>query len=374
MGHHGQCSADFCKVRQNMTASVTNTESTTTVTHAGTSPPPSATSCEETEQPSSVNNIDSAINATLEDQSFYWLEGSSEAEQEEARGECPDGQLPLSADLHQDVLAILERMAKKANRLLGNFTTNLAECWMSVRCKFDGGKDVFRCRRGSWNARVYGAGLRQLMGHNWSPITWRKVTGQAPPDALQSFCSRKEKKHISSMKSKLKPDVRSRAYKRKRGTDSVASSKKARSVYGKDCRDCEEDVSSDILKKICDAFFSNEVTVSCNKMAEIEKSTRKQSSCEEWHAERKKGITSSNFGKIVKLRPSTSVTNTVKSLLYSNFKGNRFTRYGSDKEQSAIREYELYKESKGENLKVCPVGLVIHPQHHYLAASADGLV
>ena len=172
------------------------------------------------------------------------------------------GQLPLSADLHQDILAILERMAKKANRLLENFTTNLAECWMSVRCKFDGGKNIFRCRRGSWNARVYGAGLRQLIGHNWSPITWRKVTGQAPPDALQSFCSRKEKKHISSMKSKLKPDVRSRAYKRKRGTDSVASSKKARSEYGKVCRDCEEDVLSDILKKRCDAFFSNEVTVS----------------------------------------------------------------------------------------------------------------
>ena len=156
----------------------------------------------------------------------------------------------------------LERMAKKANRLLGNFTTNLAECWMCERCKFDGGKNVFRCRRGSWNARVYGAGLRQLIGHNWSPITWRKVTGQAPPDALQSFCSRKEKKHISSMKSKLKPDVRSRAYKRKRGTDSVASSKKARSEYGKDCGDCEEDVSSGILKKRCDAFFTNEVTVS----------------------------------------------------------------------------------------------------------------
>ena len=217
------------------------------------------------------------------------------------------------------------------------FTTNLAECWMSVRCKCDGGKNVFRSRHGSWNARGYGAGLRQLIGHNWSPITWRKVTGQAPPDALQSFCSRKEKKHISSMKSKLKPDVRSRAYKRKRGTDSVASSKKARSEYGKDCRDCEEDVSSDILKKRCDAFFSNEVMVSCNKMAEIEKSTRKQSSCEEWHDERKKRITSSNFGKIVKLRPSTAVTNTVKSLLYSDFKGNRFTRYGSAKEQSAMK-------------------------------------
>ena len=118
MGHHSQCNADFCKVQQNMTASVTNIESTTSVTHAGALPPPSATSCEETEQPSSVNNIDSAINATLEDQSLYWLEGSSEAELEEARGECSDGQLPLSADLHQDVLAILERMAKKANRLL----------------------------------------------------------------------------------------------------------------------------------------------------------------------------------------------------------------------------------------------------------------
>ena len=137
---------------------------------------------------------------------------------------------------------------------------------MSLLCKFDGGKNVFRCRRGSWNARVYGAGLRQLISHNWSPKIWRKVTGQAPPDPIQSFFSRQEKTHISSMKSKLKPDVRSRAYKRKRGTDSVASSKKVRSEYGKDCRDCEEDVSSDILKKSCDVFFSNQVTVSCNKI------------------------------------------------------------------------------------------------------------
>ena len=118
-------------------------------------------------------------------------------------------------------------------------------------------------------------------------------------------------------------------------------------------------------------FFSNEVTVSYNKMADIEKSARKQSPCEEWHAERKKRITSSNFGKIVKLRLSASVTN---SSLYSKFIGNRFKRYGLAKEQSALREYELYKESKGENFKVCTVGIVIHPQHHFLAACADGLV
>ena len=37
--------------------------------------------------------------------------------------------------------------------ILGNFTTNLAESYMSVRAKFDGGKQINRSQSGSWQGR-----------------------------------------------------------------------------------------------------------------------------------------------------------------------------------------------------------------------------
>ena len=39
---------------------------------------------------------------------------------------------------------LLNRMAEKAERLIGNFTSNLAESWMHIRCKFDAEKNDFR--------------------------------------------------------------------------------------------------------------------------------------------------------------------------------------------------------------------------------------
>ena len=52
-------------------------------------------------------------------------------------------------ELIQDVQIILNRIADKSERLIGNFTTNLAESWMAIRSKFDGGKVINRCGRGS---------------------------------------------------------------------------------------------------------------------------------------------------------------------------------------------------------------------------------
>jgi len=34
--------------------------------------------------------------------------------------------------------------------ITGNFTTNLAESWMHIRSKFDGGKQISRIQSGSW--------------------------------------------------------------------------------------------------------------------------------------------------------------------------------------------------------------------------------
>ena len=75
-----------------------------------------------------------------------------------------------------DIQAIVGRLVAKAGQLIGNFTTNLAEGWMQVRSKFDGGKVINRSPSGSWEHRCHGAALQQNLGRSWGPPTWAKMT------------------------------------------------------------------------------------------------------------------------------------------------------------------------------------------------------
>ena len=59
-----------------------------------------------------------------------------------------------------DITTKLSRLMAKSKQLIGNHTTNLAECRMHIRAKFDGGKVIKRSQSGSWKHRCMGAGLR----------------------------------------------------------------------------------------------------------------------------------------------------------------------------------------------------------------------
>lgn len=96
-----------------------------------------------------------------------------------------DEETPLNIDksLMHDIQVILERLVTKADRLIGNFTTNMAENWMLIRCKFDGGKFFNRSQSGSFEHRCYGAELRKNLGRSWGHTTWEKMTG-APANGI----------------------------------------------------------------------------------------------------------------------------------------------------------------------------------------------
>lgn len=79
-------------------------------------------------------------------------------------------------ELIADVQIILNRLADKIERLIGNFTTNLAESWMAIRANFDGGKVIDRYGRGSWATRCYGGALRKNLGVALSPLTFKNST------------------------------------------------------------------------------------------------------------------------------------------------------------------------------------------------------
>ena len=75
----------------------------------------------------------------VDSQQAMWQGVVDKDEFEEARnGYASVGD--LDPEIVKDVSFFLNRLAIKSHRLLGNFTTNLAEFWMAIRCKFDGGK------------------------------------------------------------------------------------------------------------------------------------------------------------------------------------------------------------------------------------------
>lgn len=71
----------------------------------------------------------------------------------------PGGPVPVQME-HLLLWPVIE----KADRWLGNFTSNLAESWMSIRTEVDGGQDglLGDSMQGCFN-----------LGMNWSLIAWQ---------------------------------------------------------------------------------------------------------------------------------------------------------------------------------------------------------
>jgi len=105
----------------------------------------------------------------MEDRERLWREttadDNSATEPEILRG----GQIitDINSKLHIDIQVILSRLVGKAEQSIYNVTTILAEAWMHVHSKFDGGKDINRSQSGSWEHRCMGAGIQHNFGKEW---------------------------------------------------------------------------------------------------------------------------------------------------------------------------------------------------------------
>ena len=200
LGNHTNCS-DFCKLRP------------TTVTVAGEP-------CEVDEDP------DGDEPAVIDDVICMYLEGSKEEEENQAR----EALSPASDESYDEIIAAvgepLGRMAKKAPQLLGNFTTNVVESWMTIRAKFDGGKMINRCQSGSWSARCFGAGLRKNLGEQWGAKAWELTTKNPAGYYFWEYGRRVLVKRATGKMTYLNPLVRARAHKRKKSRQVEMTSKK----------------------------------------------------------------------------------------------------------------------------------------------------
>ena len=300
------------------------------------------------------------------------IDESRETEEASQKG----GEIPLevSPKLLHDVQLLLSRLAAKSLQLIGNHTTNLAEAWMHVRCKFDSGKVINRSQTGSWQHRCMGAGAEQNHGPTWDTKVWNAMTNESPNPVFSEAAQTTAKKNKNQRKRKATEDSKRKQRESKYShTNYSLAAKRAYSRHEGDV--LPEDVSQEHLQQLKDSYYSNKVEVTKQEMDDIEQNTIEQSHSDLWMIERWKQITASVVGGIAKMQQKTKPSTRVKSMLYSKFKGSKATRNGSLVEEATRQEYASRQQECGHhNLKTMKAGLTISLANPWLAASPDDKV
>ena len=380
-GHHDRCSPDFClaaKERVESSSSHNSADDSNDGRESGHSEGTSdlvgkfPVAMKENPLPHII--ITKSYYAdTTQDQEIMWEETLADNPATE-RDSRQGGETPTEIDPHMmhDIQVLVSRLVAKASQLVNNLTTNLAENWMQIRCKFDGGKVVNRSQSGSWEHRCSGAGLQKNLGKCWGPQTWEKITTSSASQAFVDAAESSAKKSESDRKRKATKEAKDsrRQSKYSRNDNSVA----ARKAYSRHDDVIEPDeivdnVLPQYLDELKQGFFATKVTATEEQANDIERDTREQSESELWMRERAKRITASRVGSIAKMRKTT------KRSRNSSFRGNEATRYGTNMEETAKQQYVTHQQQNGHpGLMTRQAGLVVSVDNPWLAASPDGMV
>ncbi len=386
-GHHKNCSADFCK-QKNSSESENDIPENPNNQDAGVEKEITGNinDMENTDKSDTIENNkeedddedeeEEEEEDLLERLEEMWKNITNNEDLEDSRTDCGSRD-PLQGDMLCDISKLLQRLSDKAGSLIGNNTSNLAENYMSIRCKFDGGKKINRCQRKSWYDRCYGAGLRRNIGPDWSAVVWERTTGRPASLPLWKHGRLQAKMLEMSKKSKAKPSVKKHARERKLRQQGQSTSKAARKSYGPEVEELvvESDVSKSELETKCDTFYEKNVKVTAKDVSLIERRTRLQSASGVWRKEKAPRLTSSNFGKVLRRNPKIAVTHLVRQLAYPKFKGNSYTNHGIKEEPATKMDYEALKSKEtGKNVVVKQCGLYVCEENPFLGSSPDGIV
>ena len=75
----------------------------------------------------------------------------------------------------------------------------MAESWMYVRCKYNGGKVINRSQSGLWAHQCMGAGLRHNFGKEWGPASWLTIT-DSPCNSIFSMTAKESEQKMEKDK------------------------------------------------------------------------------------------------------------------------------------------------------------------------------
>lgn len=284
----------------------------------------------------------------------YFCEGSKPEEE----NLVPD---LTSAGIYQEVMSAVHRVAFHSSSLIINVNTNCAEAYNACVAKFIGGKRINFACRGSYKTRCEAAVTSYNTKGELHRYVHKAMVEESPGSYTKKFV-RKRKEGISNRKRKL--DFTSAENQKKRRVSSLEAGPDK--DYGPEAQKPDMTPEEYIRHK---ERFLKELKLSEKERQELQSKTIGQSRSQLWRQERLKRITASSFGRICKMKESTSCQKIVMSLLYSSNKRTPAMMYGIEKEPFALQQFE---NEYGVTVDRC--GLFIDSEQSFLGASPDGVI
>ncbi len=253
----------------------------------------------------------------------------------------------------------LERPATLAPSLVKKESSNYAECFMSVACRFIEGKRKNFGQRFLYRIRMAGAVFSYNECGYWATEAYKLLQKNEPSEIWKNMST-------ASLKERKRP----RKYQLKRPLK-IQKLCAARFEYGENPQ--KPDLPDSVLsERIKEKKASLQVTpISAH---EIEVKTRDQALSEEWMPERYPRLTASVAADVFNLGDKTDNTCVLNKIFGKKTYAGKIKalEYGKDHEDTAIREYERVNGIPPNTVQ--KVGLVVSLKNGIFGASPDGYV
>ena len=133
--------------------------------------------------------------------------------------------------------------------------------------------------------------------------------------------------------------------------------------------------AKDVILEYC-ASITKSLTVTDKQALNVEVATRQQAKTKLWNRFRAGRVTASKARAAVKTNTASPAQSLVRSICYPDMIqfNSQATRWGSDHEEAAKKEFLEEMKSFHETISVEPCGFFIDPKHVWIGVSPDGIV
>lgn len=265
------------------------------------------------------------------------------------------------AGLFDQLIPILTTLSYHAESLIYHANNNPAEIFNAIVCKFIGGKRLNLGMRGSFQGRCAGAVLQY---NTQSALSRMHISeGLKPHSTITDLEVRRQRK--------VQNNARIRQIQQAAGPPRSRKHQGLDKNYGPNAEkpDMSDEVFTNKREKLRIKLLEDQ-----KNRVEVEKQTRGQAENKHWHSARKNLLTASNFGRVSRMRTTTSCSATVRSILYPSASTTSAMVYGRMNEPKAIAGLQEKLAEDGIEVTIRPCGLFIDRHLEYLAASPDGVI
>jgi exodeoxyribonuclease (lambda-induced) len=257
----------------------------------------------------------------------------------------------------------ISRVANLSESLIEKETSNIVESFMSTVAKYLEGKRINLGGKNLYNIKISTAVLSFNTSSFWGLDAYKLAFGKSPN---MIWTKRKNETLQRRLAQLTRPKV-----KTPRQLTFGFLKEKGDKFYGSNPESGNPDLPADALGIRIEAL-RNDLKVDLIRQQQIEERTRNQALDNQWFEERRRRITASVAGTIVKLRPNTDNTCTLRTILRTRHISSKSLEYGKDTEDLAISKYEQVYNLEPGTVKKC--GLVVCSTNGIFGASPDGLI